>query len=83
MGLVPNTAAPLPVSSVKAAAKLALVGVPSHVPTPVPSPVIPARGAAVAVFVPVPLTPIEQPDPHTIAAVVFVLPVIPLKVEGP
>src|SRR5439155_17537440 len=44
VGEVANTAAPDPVSSVKAAARLALEGVPSHVDTPEPSPVMLARG---------------------------------------
>ena len=38
VGLVAKTSDPLPVSSVTAAAKLADVGVPSHVATPVPRP---------------------------------------------
>ena len=41
VGLVPNTAAPLPVSSVRAAAKFAELGVASHVATPVPNPLTP------------------------------------------
>ena len=40
-GLVPNTNAPVPVSSVTAASKFALDGVPKKVATPVPSDVIP------------------------------------------
>jgi len=40
VGLVANTNEPLPVSSVTAAAKLALDGVPSHVATPAPRPPI-------------------------------------------
>jgi hypothetical protein len=41
VGLVLNTFKPVPVSSVKAAAKLAEEGVPKNVATPVPSEVIP------------------------------------------
>ena len=41
VGEVANTAAPLPVSSVKAAAKLALDGVAKNVATPVPRPLTP------------------------------------------
>src|SRR5205814_7190360 len=52
VGLVANTAAPLPVSSVKAAAKFALDGVASHVATPVPSPVNPPTGNVQFVKVP-------------------------------
>ena len=44
VGLVAKTNDPLPVSSVTAAAKLALDGVPSHVATPVPSPEMLAAG---------------------------------------
>jgi len=40
VGLVAKTNDPLPVSSVTAAAKLALDGVPSHVATPAPSPLM-------------------------------------------
>jgi hypothetical protein len=42
-GAVPNTSAPLPVSSVTAAIMLALVGVDSIVATPVPNPVTPVE----------------------------------------
>jgi hypothetical protein len=44
VGDVAKTKFPEPVSPVTAAAKLALEGVPSQVPTPVPKPVIPAMG---------------------------------------
>lgn len=48
-GDVPKTNAPLPVSFVMAEAKLALVGVPRKVATPVPNPVMPVdRGRPVA-----------------------------------
>ncbi len=80
-GEVPNTAAPVPVSSVRAAARFADVGVARNVPTPVPSPVMPATGAAVAVIVPDPETAKLAPVPTTIAAVVFVLEVKALKAE--
>ena len=49
VGLVANTAAPVPVSSVRAAAKLALEGVARNVATPVPNPLMPvATGNPVA-----------------------------------
>ena len=49
VGAVPNTSAPVPVSSVTAAATLALDGVASAVATPVPSPLMPlAIGRPVA-----------------------------------
>lgn len=49
VGEVPNTNAPLPVSSVTAVARLALDGVVSHVAMPVPSPVmLPIAGVIVA-----------------------------------
>src|SRR5204862_6659341 len=51
-GEVANTKAPLPVSSVIAAAKFALDGVASHVATPVPSPVRPPTGKVQFVSVP-------------------------------
>ena len=48
VGEVANTKAPLPVSSVTAAAKFALVGVAKKVATPVPKPVIePTAGVTV------------------------------------
>lgn len=48
VGDVANTKAPLPVSSVTAAAKFALVGVAKKVATPVPKPVIePTAGVTV------------------------------------
>ena len=53
-GLVANTRAPVPVSSVTAARRLADDGVASHVPTPVPRPVSPDAGKPVQ-FVSVPL----------------------------
>jgi hypothetical protein len=61
VGVLANTLAPVPVSSVKAAAKLADVGVAKKVPTPVPRPVIePTAGVIVlveaAVINPLPLT---------------------------
>lgn len=40
VGVLANTSAPVPVSSVTAAAKLALDGVPSHVATPAPRPLM-------------------------------------------
>lgn len=43
VGAVPNTAAPVPVSSVRAEAKFAEDGVPRNVATPVPSPLTPAE----------------------------------------
>ena len=43
VGLVPNTAAPEPVSSVIAEARLALDGVPSHVAMPAPRPDTPVE----------------------------------------
>src|SRR6185312_8500553 len=83
VGDVANTAAPVPVSSANAAAKFALEGVARNVPTPVPMPVTPDIGAAVAVIVPLPLTARLAPVPTTIAAVVFVLPVNALNAVEP
>jgi hypothetical protein len=48
VGLVANTADPLPVSSVSAAARFALEGVVRNVVTPVPVPVTPLRGTLAA-----------------------------------
>lgn len=79
VGLVPNTRAPLPVSPVTAAAKLAELGVARNVATPVPKPEIPARGAEVAAIVPVLAVAKLAPAPTTIAAVVFVPEVRALK----
>jgi hypothetical protein len=77
LGEVPNTSAPVPVSPVTADAKLALDGVAKNVAIPVPNPEIPASGAAVAVIVPEPVAPREEPVPTSIAAVVLVLAVSP------
>jgi hypothetical protein len=83
VGPFANTAAPVPVSSVNAAARFALVGVARNVPTPVPNPVNPDRGEDVAAIVPVPVTPSEPPVPTNIAAVVFVPLVKSEKAELP
>ena len=49
VGVLANTKAPVPVSSVMALAKLALLGVPKNVATPVPNPLIPVlTGSPVA-----------------------------------
>lgn len=72
VGFVPNMSAPLPVAPVTAVARFALDGVARNVPTPVPSPLIPASGAAVAVSVPLPDAPSDAPVPTSMAAVVFV-----------
>lgn len=54
VGEVANTSAPVPVSSVIAAAKLALDGVAKNVATPVPKPVIePTAGVMVVLVTPV------------------------------
>ena len=51
VGLVAKTKAPEPVSSVTAAAKLALEGVANHVATPVPKPVMdPTAGVTVVLL---------------------------------
>ena len=62
VGLVPNTAAPEPVSSVKAAARLALDGVPRNVAIPLPSEVIPVPPLATGR---VPVTPVVSGKPVT------------------
>jgi len=49
-GLVANTSAPLPVSSVTAPARLALDGVAKNVATPVPSPVIEPTAGVIAIL---------------------------------
>jgi hypothetical protein len=54
VGLVANTAAPVPVSSVKAAARLALEGVARKVATPVPKPLMPVATGKPVAFVSVP-----------------------------
>jgi hypothetical protein len=50
VGLVANTRDPVPVSSVTAAAKFALVGVAKNVATPVPRPVIDPTAGVTVVF---------------------------------
>jgi hypothetical protein len=65
VGLVAKTNAPEPVSSVTAALRLALEGVPSHVATPVPSdvsPVPPLLAASVPAMVIVPDPVIGPPE---------------------
>lgn len=57
VGEVANTNAPEPVSSVTAAAKLALDGVAKKVATPVPKPVIEPTAGVIVVFV----TPVTWP----------------------
>jgi hypothetical protein len=54
VGLVANTFAPVPVSSVRAAARLALDGVARNVATPVPKPVTPVEIGSPVVFVSTP-----------------------------
>jgi len=63
-GDVPNTAAPVPVSSVSAAARLADDGVARKVPTFEPRPEIPAIGRPVA-LVRVPLDGVPRAPPFT------------------
>ena len=55
VGLLANTKAPVPVSSVTADAKLAELGVPRNVATPVPSPEIPVETGRPVALVNVPL----------------------------
>lgn len=54
VGEVANTAAPVPVSSVRAVRKLALLGVAKNVATPVPSPLTPVDTGSPVQFVRVP-----------------------------
>jgi hypothetical protein len=75
-----KTRDPEPVDVVATAdARFALVGVASHVATPVPRPVTPPTATAVAVMDPEPDADIEAPVPTTIAAAVLVPLVMPLK----
>jgi len=60
VGLVANTRAPEPVSSVIALAKLALDGVPNNVATPVPKEVMPVPPLATGK---VPVTPVDRGNP--------------------
>ena len=60
VGEVANTAAPLPVSSVKAAAKFALLGVARKVATPVPNPDTPVLIGKPVAFVKVPLVGVPR-----------------------
>ena len=60
VGLVANTNEPVPVSSVTAASKLALDGVPKNVATPVPKLVIPVPPLATGR---VPVTPVDSGRP--------------------
>jgi hypothetical protein len=60
VGAVPNTAAPVPVSSVKAEARLALDGVAANVATPVPNPLTPVEIGKPVAFVRVPLVGVPK-----------------------
>jgi len=60
VGLVASTKEPVPVSSVTAAARFALDGVPRNVATPVPSEVIPVPPLATGR---VPVTPVVKGNP--------------------
>jgi hypothetical protein len=60
VGLVASTTEPVPVSSVRAAARFALDGVPRNVATPVPSAVIPVPPLATGR---VPVTPVVKGKP--------------------
>ena len=60
VGLVANTAEPVPVSSVRAVRRFALDGVPRNVATPVPSEVIPVPPLATGR---VPVTPVVRGSP--------------------
>ena len=65
-GLTANTLAPEPVSSVKAAAKFALEGVPKNVATPAPKLVIPVPPLATGK---VPVTPVVKGNPVQLVSV--------------
>jgi hypothetical protein len=60
VGLVANTFAPVPVSSVKAAAKLAELGVAKKVATPVPKPLTPVEIGRPVALVKVPLVGVPR-----------------------
>jgi len=66
VGLVANTKAPVPVSSVTAAARLALEGVPKNVATPVPNDVMPVPPFATGS---VPVTPVDRGKPVALVSV--------------
>ena len=63
VGLVANTNAPLPVSSVTADARLALEGVPRNVATPDPRPETPVLIGSPVAFVSVALDGVPSADP--------------------
>lgn len=65
VGLVANTSAPEPVSSVTAAAKFAELGVPRKVATPVPKPLMPVDTGRPVKFVAVPLLGVPSAPPLT------------------
>lgn len=69
VGLVANTAAPVPVSSVIAAARLALLGVPRNVATPVPSPLTPVLIGNPVAFVRTPLAGVPRAGVVRVGAV--------------
>jgi len=68
VGLVAKTLAPVPVSSVKAAAKLALVGVAKNVAIPVAKPETPVLIGKPVAFVNVPLEGVPKAPPFTTGA---------------
>jgi hypothetical protein len=68
VGEVAKTAEPVPVSSVKAAAKFALLGVAKKVATPVPNPDTPVPIGSPVAFVKVPLEGVPKTPPLTTGA---------------
>ena len=69
VGLVAKTFMPVPVLSVRAASRFALLGVPRNVATPVPSEVIPVPPFATGR---VPVTPVDRGNPVAFVNVTLV-----------
>ena len=69
VGLVANTKAPLPVSPVTAAAKLAEDGVAKNVATPVPRPEMPVDTGSPVTLVITPLTGVPKAGPVSVGLV--------------
>ena len=83
VGLVAKTADPLPVSSVRAAAKLADEGVARNVATPVPSPLTPVETGSPVQFVRVPLVGVPSKGVTRVGLVESTTATVPVEAVTP
>ena len=83
VGEVANTALPVPVSSVKAAARLALEGVARKVATPVPNPLMPVATGKPVAFVRVPEVGVPKMGVTKVGEVERTVEPVPVDVATP